>query len=224
MAKILIVEDDADLSDSLKQWLEQEHHVCDVVGSGTEAVEMLEYTRYDLLILDVQVPGISGFEVLRKFRKNKGVAPVIMLTSRSEIGSKLEGLDSGADDYLTKPFDPQELSARVRAQLRRQHQDFQHTLKAGDLELDTTGFTIKKGGQSIHLKPKEFAVLEFFMRHPNEVFSAEILLQRIWPSDSEASPDVLRVYIAKIRSCIDIPGQTSYIETVHRLGYKFSVH
>src|ERR1700733_15328324 len=125
MAKILIVEDDSDLSDSLQQWLEQDHHTCDVVGSGTEAIEMLDYTKYDLLILDVQLPGISGFDVLRTFRRKKGVAPVIMLTSRAEIESKLEGLDSGADDYLTKPFLPQELSARVRALLRRQHRDFQ---------------------------------------------------------------------------------------------------
>jgi DNA-binding response OmpR family regulator len=223
MAKILIVEDDSDLSDSLKQWLEQDHHVCDVIGSGTEALEMLNYTKYDLLILDVQLPGMSGFDLLRKFRQNKGVAPVIMLTSRAEVESKLEGLDSGADDYLTKPFQPQELSARVRAQLRRQHQDFQSKLTAGDLELDTVAFTLKKEGRPLHLKPKEFAVLEFFMRHPNQVFSSDALLQRIWPSDTDASPEGLRVHIAKIRSNIDIPGQPSYIETVHRVGYKFSV-
>jgi DNA-binding response OmpR family regulator len=223
MAKILIVEDDSDLSDSLKQWLEQDHHVCDVIGSGIEALEMLNYTKYDLLILDVQLPGMSGFDLLRKFRQNRGVAPVIMLTSRAEVESKLEGLDSGADDYLTKPFQPQELSARVRAQLRRQHQDFQSKLTAGDLELDTVAFTLKKEGRPLHLKPKEFAVLEFFMRHPNQVFSSDALLQRIWPSDTDASPDGLRVHIAKIRSNIDIPGQPSYIETVHRVGYKFSV-
>ena len=221
MAKILIVDDDIDLCDSLKQWLEQDHHVCDVIGSGSEAMEMLEYTAYDLLILDVHIPGMSGFEVLSKFRANRGVAPVIMLTRRAEIESKLEGLNAGADDYLTKPFDPKELSARVRAQLRRQHQDFQSQLRAGDLELDTVSFTLKKGGRPLHLKPKEFAVLEFFMRHQNEVFNAEVLLNRIWPSDSEASPDGLRVHIAKIRSNIDTPGEPSFIQTVHRLGYKF---
>ncbi len=221
MAKILIVEDDSELSGSLKQWLDQDHHACDVVGTGTEAVEMCEYTQYDLLILDVQIPGMSGFEVLRKYRQMKGMAPVIMLTSRSEIGSKLEGLDSGADDYVTKPFDPHELSARVRAQLRRKNQDHQLTLRAGDLELDPTSFSLKKGGRVLTIKPKEFAVLEFFMRHPNQVFSAEVLLNRIWPSDSDISADNLRVHIAKIRGYIDTPGQPSFIETVHRVGYKF---
>jgi two-component system response regulator TctD len=222
MAKILILEDDADLLDSLKQWLEQEHHACDLVSNGLEALEMLGYTSYDLLILDVQVPGMSGFDVLRKFRQNKGLTPVIMLTSRSEIQSKLEGLDSGADDYLTKPFDPQELSARVRAQLRRRHLEYEGKLSAGDIELDSAGFVVSKSGVPVHLKPKEFAVLEFFMHHQGEVFSSDALLQRIWPSDTDASPEGLRVHIAKIRSKIDTPGQQSYIETVHRLGYKFA--
>ena len=219
--QILVVEDDVDLLASIRACLERDHHVCDGVGDGGEAVDMLKYTEYDVIILDIQLPTLSGIEILRSYRQAMGTSSVILLTSRSQIDSKLEGLDSGADDYLTKPFDFQELSARVRAQLRRRHQPYETILKAGDLELDTEKFIVRKAGVVLKFKPKEFAVLEFFMRHPDQVFSAEALLLRIWPSDSEASPDGLRVHITKIRSQIDTPGSPSFIETVHRLGYRF---
>lgn len=220
MAKILLVEDDIEVCDVVREWLEDEHYTIDIVNSGTEAIERLRFDKYDVLILDWKLPDTTGIEVCKKFRSKGGLTPVIMLTGRTEITDKEQGLDAGADDYLTKPFHPRELSARLRALLRRSSDLKQNVLACGDIELDPQGFKVTKNGQEISLLPKEFALLEFFLRHPNQVFSPEALLDRVWSAESEASPDTIRVHITKLRGKIDTDGQPSIIKTLHRQGYK----
>lgn len=220
VAKILLVEDDIELSQSIEDWLTDEHHVVDVINSGAEVLNRLRFDQYDLLILDWQLPGMSGIEICKSFRGSGGNTPILMLTGKSEVSEKETGLDAGADDYLTKPFHPRELSARLRALLRRPKDFSQTVLKIGDIELDPASFSVTRDGEQVPLLPREFALLEFFMRHPDQVFSAEALLDRVWSADSEASPDTVRVHITKLRGKIDSPGKPSMIKTLHRLGYK----
>jgi len=207
----------------VSDWLTDEHYTIDVVNSGSEAIERLRFDKYDVLIFDWQLPDLTGIEICKRFRSKGGNTPVLMLTGKSEITDKETGLDAGADDYLTKPFHPRELSARVRALLRRSGELKQNILTCGDIELDPQGFKVTKGGKEITLLPKEFALLEFFLRHPNQVFSPEALLDRVWSAESEASPDTIRVHITKLRGKIETEGQPSPIKTIHRQGYKWEV-
>lgn len=221
MAKILLVEDDPEVCEVVTDWLVDEHYTVDVVNNGAEAIERLRFDKYDVLIFDWQLPDLTGIEICKKFRSKGGNTPVLMLTGKSEIVDKETGLDAGADDYLTKPFHPRELSARIRSLLRRSGDLKQNVLTCGDLELDPQGFKVTKGGKEVALLPKEFALLEFFLRHPNQVFSPEALLDRVWSAESEASPDTIRVHITKLRGKIDNEGQPSMIKTIHRQGYKW---
>lgn len=220
MSKILLVEDDKEVCDVVSDWLIDEHYTVDVVNSGSEAIERLRFDKYDVLIFDWQLPDLSGIEVCKRFRSKGGITPVLMLTGKGEIEDKEVGLDAGADDYLTKPFHPRELSARVRALLRRSGELKMNVLTCGDIVLDPQGFKVTKDGKDVSLLPKEFALLEFFLRHPNQVFSPEALLDRVWSAESEASPDTIRVHITKLRGKIDTDGQPSIIKTLHRQGYK----
>ncbi len=223
MAKILLVEDDRNLAITVKDWLEFEHHLVEAVEVGTEALELAQSYEYDLIILDIELPKMNGLEVCQKYRQGGGQAPILMLTGRGSIPDKETGLDAGADDYLTKPFHLKELSARVRALLRRPGQVAGNTLKAGNLVLDTTSYKVLKDGQEIHLPRMEFALLEFLMRHQGQVFSTEALLDRVWTSDSEKSPETIRTSVKKLRSKIDTDGQPSIIRNVHGVGYKLEV-
>ena len=220
MAKILIVEDEPDLSDPVKAYLEHEHHLVEVVSDGQEAMERLRFYKYDVIILDWILPGMTGLEICKAFRASGGTTPVLMLTSRKQTQDKIAGLDSGADDYLTKPFEVGEVSARVRALLRRPTHVNATTLSAKNVVLQPGSFTVTRDGATVQLLPKEFALLEFLMRHPGQVFSAEALLDRVWSSESEASPETIRTYIKRLRQKIDTDGQPSLIATVHGVGYK----
>ncbi|MDP3508612.1 MAG: response regulator transcription factor [Candidatus Melainabacteria bacterium] len=221
MAKILLVEDEPDFSILIAQLLASEHHTVEIATSGESALELLAVYHFDCLILDWNLPGISGLEVCQKFRAKKGLTPILMLTARQHVDDKSAGLDSGADDYLTKPFELKELSSRVRALLRRPT-SFQGTsLKVGKLEMDVNNFKLTNHGKEVQLLPKEFALLEFFMRHPNQVFSPETLIDRVWASDHEASPETIRTYIKRLRKKLDVEGKPSNLSTVHGVGYKF---
>jgi len=221
MAKILVIEDDAELSEVIQDWLTEERHVVDAVDNGAEALDRLKFYSFDLLIVDWMLPGsVSGLDVCKEFRSKGGHTPILILTGKGEIADKEVGLDSGADDYLTKPFHPKELSARIRALLRRSKQALDNVLSARDLRLDTQSHKLSRNGEEIQLLPKEFALLEFLMRHPNQVFSPEALIERVWSTESEASPDTVRVHITKLRSKIDADGEASMIRTIHRVGYK----
>jgi DNA-binding response OmpR family regulator len=223
MAKLLLVEDDQDLAFALTDRLKREHYTVEVADDGDQAMHLLKCFEYDGVILDWNLPNMTGLTILKDLRDRGIRTPVLILTARSDVQDKAQGLDSGADDYLTKPFDPIELSARVRAMLRRGANLPTNVITAGPFTLDPQHFTVQKNGKEIHLQPKEFALLELFMRNPGEVFSQEALLSRIWASDSETSPESVRVYIGNLRKKIDDEDGQSYIETVFKRGYWFVV-
>jgi DNA-binding response OmpR family regulator len=222
MAKIVVVEDDKDLVNLIKGILSVERHTVDSVHDGHEALTIIQMHPYDLVILDWMLPGRTGTEICKDYRARGGAAPILMLTAKSTIDDRAEGLDSGADDYLTKPFHPKEFSARVRALLRRPQSVMAKTLKAADIELDPGQVKVFKASKEIHLLPKEFALLELFLRYPTQVFSAEALLDRVWNTDSSASLDTVRTYIKTLRKKIDTNPKDSLIRTVHGVGYSLN--
>lgn len=222
MSKILLIEDDRDLCDIICDSLSLNKYLTEVVHSGPEGREKLLFYQYDLIILDWELPGLSGLQICKEFRERGGTTPVIMLTGKKALQEKELGLDAGADDYLTKPFEMRELQARLRALLRRPTGYVDNVLKAGDLELEPGIFRVTRGGCEIRLLPKEFALLEFFMRHKGQSFSAEAVLNRVWPSESEATPESFRTCLKRLRQKIDCDGQPSIIEHVHGLGYRIS--
>lgn len=220
MAKVLLVEDDSELAEAVQRWLENEHHTVESVADGMEAHERLNIYKYDVLILDWELPGMSGVDVCKKYRANGGTAPILILTGKSTVSEKETGLDAGADDYLTKPFHMKEMAARVRALLRRTGRFNETTLKVRDIVLEPGLYSVTRDGAEIRLLPKEFALLEFFMRHPGEVFSAEALLDRVWISESDVTPDAVVTCIKRLRKKIAIEDQPSLIRTIHGIGYK----
>jgi two-component system response regulator MprA len=220
MAKVLVVEDEHDLSGPIRDWLTREQHLVELADNGIEAIEKLSVYKFDIIVLDLMIPGLNGMEVCKRFRAKGGATPILMLTAKSAIEDKEAGLDAGADDYLTKPFHLKELSARIRALLRRHTQSSSCELSVGDLFLDILARKVTLGNKEIHLVPREFSLLEFFMRHPNQVFSAEALLDRVWASDTMASPDTIRTYIKILRKKLSCEGKDSFIRTVHGVGYK----
>ncbi len=220
MSKILLVEDELDLSNQIKDWLAREHYLVETQDNGEMASHQLRVSKYDLIILDWQLPGMSGLEICKKYRSLGGKSPVLMLTARSTVDDKEQGLDAGADDYLCKPFHLKELSARVRALIRRSSSESANILHLGEISLDPSARRVLKGANEIRLEPKEFALLEFLLRNRNVVFSADALLDRVWESDTSVSPDSIRTYIKALRKKLDASGRPSLITTVHGLGYR----
>ncbi|HEY9786986.1 MAG TPA: response regulator transcription factor [Candidatus Obscuribacterales bacterium] len=219
MAKILLVEDDVDVSEQVEKWLTHEQHAVEVVRDGQEASDRLKFYKYDVVVLDWALPKLSGVEVLKDFRARGGSTPVLMLTGKGAVDEKEEGLDSGADDYLTKPFHFKELSARIRALLRRPQATKTNQLKIRDIELDRASRRVTRNGIDIQLLPKEFALLEFLMRHTNEVFSPEALLDRVWHSESDSSVDTIYTTMRTLRKKISPDDASSIIRTIHGAGY-----
>jgi DNA-binding response OmpR family regulator len=222
MAKILFIEDDENLAEMVVEFLLFEHHKVEVVHNGREGQELLRLASYDLVILDRNLPEVNGIEICRGHRNEGGTTPIIMLTGMNTVSDKEVGLDTGADDYLTKPFHVKELSARIRSLLRRSSNLTSNVLEVSDLVLDPVKHSVTKAGTEIHLLPKEFAMLEFFLRHPGEIFSSDALLQRVWHSESEATPDAVRTCLKRLRRKIDDGDneEKSLIQTVPRVGYK----
>ncbi|MFN8655086.1 MAG: response regulator transcription factor [Candidatus Obscuribacterales bacterium] len=215
MGKILLVEDEQELAVQIKDWLVSDGHLVEIALSGTEAGDYLAVNQYDLLILDRMLPGKSGMEICVTFRKKGGKTPILMLTARDSIEDRAEGLNAGADDYLCKPFHFVELSARVRAAIRRGATNPAVVYEHGEIKLNPETREVTKDGRVIHLEPREFNLLEFFLRHPNQIFSAEALLDRVW--DTIATPDTVRTYVKALRHKLNDPG---LISTVFGLGYK----
>lgn len=222
MAKILLVEDEPDLAVLIQNWLRSDHHLVEIVSNGLDAWHCLNVYSYDLMILDLQLPGLSGMDVCRKYRMAKGGIPIIMITARDSVDDKEAGLNAGADDYLTKPFHLKELAARVRTLLRRPPIAVSTRCVLGDVLFDPINCSVQKSGEDVHLLPKEYRLLEFLFRHPNQVFSAEALFDSVWESDACSSLDTVRGHIMRLRSKLDTPGAPSIIETVRRIGYKLN--
>lgn len=220
MAKILLVEDEKALSDVVKDYLQAQQFLVEHVDNGKEALSRLQFYQYDMVILDWNLPEMDGIDVCKRYRQGGGMTPILILTGKREVDDKEAGLDAGADDYLTKPFHMKELSARVRALLRRPAQATGKVLSARDVTLDPTTHRVSKAGQEVNLLPKEFALLEFLLRHPGQVFSAEALIERIWPTESDASSNTIRTYVNRIRNKVDSKEGTSLISTVHGIGYR----
>lgn len=225
MAKILLVDDDEILLTSLGGLLEAEKYRVESVSDGLEALEYLKTYDYDLVILDWQLPGMEGIEVCRRYRAEGGRNFIIMLTGQDKSMHKEQGLDCGADDYLTKPFDSRELLARIRARLRRPSEFLDDVLKCGPLSCNVKARAvsiISKDGQmrSLKLLPSEYALLEFLMRHPNEVFSPEVLLNRVWTADDDVSVDAVYVCLTRLRKKLDDKEGLQFIHNIHGVGYK----
>ncbi|MBY0548815.1 MAG: response regulator transcription factor [Candidatus Obscuribacterales bacterium] len=219
MAKVLIVEDDRQLSTLLVDSLTAQGYQPETVYKGAEGLERLRFYKYDVIILDWELPEMSGPEIAKQFRDGGGVTPILMLTGKREIEEKEQGLDAGADDYLTKPFHLKELAARLRALLRRPAAVNKTELRVGDITLRPGSAQAFKGDEELKLQPRELALLEFFMRHPNQPFSAEAILDRVWSSESDASSDQVRIQVMRLRKKIDDEGKESLIKTAHRVGY-----
>ena len=222
MAKILLVEDDHDLAFTIADFLTRENHTVEAVHDGLEGREMLKFGAFDLLVLDWDLPHLTGVEIMKEYRREGGSAPIIMLTGRDKIEEKEAGFETGADDYLTKPFQLRELAARIKSLLRRPSALVSNILTVRDISLDPEKHRATRSGVEIKLTPKDFALLEFLMRHPDELFSVEAIISRVWKTDEETSPDALRVAIRRLRKALGEgeDSKESVIENVARMGYR----
>ena len=219
---ILIVEDEAPLVTLLRYNLEREGFAVLDAQDGEEALAIAREQKPDLVLLDWMLPLMSGIELCRQLRRNPETRalPVVMLTARGEEGDKLRGLDSGADDYVTKPFSPSELVARIRAVLRRAHPaPLDETLRYEDLAMDLAAHRVRRNGRELHLGPTEFRLLRFFLEHPGRVFSREQLLDGVWGRDVYVEPRTVDVHIRRLRKAINGPRDRDLIRTVRAAGY-----
>lgn len=220
MARILLVEDDESFGQGLLEWLEFEKNEVEWRKDGVAGLESLKNDHFDMVILDIEMPKMNGLEVCKRYRNGGGTTPIIMLTGKDTVLDKVSGLDCGADDYLTKPFHPRELSARLKALARRPSSLIPDVLTSGSIKLNTQSGQVFRNGEEIKLQRMEYAVLEFLMKNTGKVFSPNDLLNAVWTADSERSPETIRTCIKKIRDKIDIAGQESIIQNVHGVGYK----
>jgi OmpR-family two-component system manganese-sensing response regulator len=221
LAKILLAEDDPEYSAEIKDCLELAQHHVEQAFDGDDAWQLLNTYKYDLVVLDWEMPGITGIEVCRKYRQTGGVAPVLMLTGRDAIADKENGLYTGADDYLTKPANAAELRARVTALLRRSPNLVIDKISLGSITLDCNSREVFNEGKLVDLLPREFALLEFLMRHPTRIFSSDELLEQIWPSDAAVSAEVVRNTVNRIRKKLEAP---AFIKNVYSVGYGISLN
>lgn len=218
--RILVVEDDPRLGPSLKKGLEGNHYAVDLIANGEDAVLMALATPYDLVILDVLLPGLGGFEVCKQLREQGSIMPILLLTALGEVEHRVRGLDLGADDYLVKPFSFSELEARVRALLRRGAPIKTPTLNFMDIILDTRTHEVRRGERLIGLGNKEYALLELFMRHPHQVLSRSMIAEHVWDGDTEHLSNVIDVYIRYLRRKLCDQNEPDVIYTVRGSGYQ----
>lgn len=218
-ARILLIEDDEGIVRFLRRALSYEGYVVEVATSGEEGLEKARAEKPDLIILDVMLPGIDGFEVCRRLRAEDVSTPVLMLTARTAVQDRVEGLDMGADDYLVKPFQLEELLARMRALLRRTRPEKPPQFTFADLVLDTGTRQAYRGDRVINLTPKEYELLELFMRHPRQVLTREQIYDRVWGYDFGGESNILEVYIRYLRRKLEANGEPRLIHTVRGVGY-----
>lgn len=219
--RVLIVEDEHKIANALRRALEQESYAVDVSYDGDDGYAMATTEPYDVAVIDRMLPGdYDGIAIVEAMREAKIHTPVLLLTALGSVSDKTKGLDSGADDYLVKPFALEELLARVRALLRRPVETQHTTLTAGDLQLDTVGFEVTRAGQSIQLTSKEFALLEYLMRNQDRPLSKDTIISHVWDYDADILPNTVEVYIKYLRNKIDAPFNKPLLHTVRGFGYK----
>lgn len=218
--RILIVEDDYHSNQALKKSLVEEGYATDAVYDGVEGEIYAESTPYDAIILDVMLPHKDGIAVCRALRQHRITAPILMLTARDTIEDRVQGLDSGADDYLVKPFALHELLARLRALFRRLSPQKSGVLVVGDIIINPATHEVTRTGERIKLNAKEFALLEYFMRHPNQVLKREVIENHIWSYDFISASNVVDVYVRRLRRKMDDPFTEKLLETVYGAGYR----
>jgi DNA-binding response OmpR family regulator len=218
--RILLVEDNRRLSAALKAQLEKDGYAVDAVLNGAQGLAYAEAVSYDLIILDIMLPKKDGLTVCLELREQHINTLVLMLTARDTVGDRILGLDSGADDYLVKPFDLNELRARLRALLRRSAGEKASMLTVGDLKVDLATHLVERAGRPIELTGKEFALLEYFARHPNRVITREMIESHVWGADFKGASNIIESYIHRLRRKIDDPFETRLLETIREVGYR----
>ena len=221
--RILIAEDDAPLASFVAKAFNSEDHVTEIALTGDDALQRIQGGGFDLLILDLNLPVISGSEVLRTVRSANADIPILILTATDEVEERVACLDAGADDYLTKPFSFAELSARIRAVLRRKNRPGQAFLKVADLELDYLKRTVQRAGRTIELTPKEFGLLEYFMRNPGRHITRNMIIEHVWKLAPDTMTNVVDVYVNYLRKKIDEGSSVKLIRTIRGVGYEFGV-
>jgi heavy metal response regulator len=217
--RILVVEDEQKVASFIKKGLEEEGYAVDVAADGEEGLAMALACVHDLIILDIRLPKMDGLRVLQALRQDSVTAPVLLLTVRATIEDKVLGLDAGADDYLTKPFAFQELVARVRALLRRRAEADPTVLQIGDLHLDAARRTVSRGGERIDLTPREFTLLDYFMRNPGRVLTRTMIAEHVWDYSFDTSTNIIDVYVNYLRKKIDAGQSSKLLHTVRGVGY-----
>lgn len=221
--RILVVEDEHKIANSVKKGLELENFAVDVVYDGASGYDYASSEEYDVIVLDLMLPGIDGLTITQKLRQKSIQTPILILTAKGQVEDKVAGLNSGADDYLVKPFAFTELLARVRALLRRPQKTQGNVLKVADLTLDTVSFEVKRGNQTLKLSSREFALLEYLMRHPGIVLTKEQIINHVWNYDADILPNTVEVFIGYLRKKMDrISRESPLIKTVRGFGYKIS--
>ncbi|MHB9014375.1 MAG: response regulator [Ignavibacteriaceae bacterium] len=217
--KILIVEDEKKVASFIKKGMEEEYFTADVALDGKEGLKMATSEDYDAIIMDIMLPFIDGISLLKEIRKREIITPVLMLTVKDSLKDKVEGLDAGADDYLTKPFAFEELVARIRALLRRHESSKAPTLHVGELVLDLQSHKVLRGEQEILLTPKEYAILEYLMRNSNKVVSRTKLIEHVYEYHFDPETNIIDVYINKVRAKVDNNFDKPLIHTIRGIGY-----
>ena len=218
--RVLLIEDDVTIARLLKEGLEDESYAVDVANDGSEGYRTAAADEYDVIILDIMLPGMNGYEVCRALRNDDNKTPILMLTARDAERDIVEGLDTGADDYLAKPFSFDVLLARIRALLRRPNGKLEEILQVGDLKLDPSSKKVTRASQEISLTAKEYGVLEYLMRNKGKVLSKEQIISHVWDFDADVLPNNVELFIMFLRRKIDKPFKSKLIHTVSGFGYK----
>ena len=218
--RLLIAEDDLSGGQSIKKGLEEQHYAVDLVMDGPEALTMSQLISYDLVILDVMLPHIDGFEICKRLRKRGLTMPILFLTARGDVESRVTGLDLGGDDYLIKPFAFREFEARVRALLRRESVSKTTQLSFLDITLDTQTHEVWRNGRQLTLTAKEYVLLEVFLRHPRQVLSRSMIAERLWNEEAENLSNVIDVYVGYLRRKLCEGGEPNVIQTIRGFGYQ----